>query len=106
MSDKRLKIRDYTDKYQSDYGFEYHMVRARQQRILQLLTKLAPTAVLEIGCGDDQLVEAARDCGFARWVIVEPSDLFASKARAAAVDDPRVSVIEGFFEDTGGELLP
>lgn len=104
MPDERTRIRDYAAQYQSDYGFEYHMVRARQQLILHLLAELRPRSVLEIGCGDDQLIEAAREADFAKWVIVEPSEAFASKAREVAVDEKRLSVVPGFFPDCAAEL--
>ena len=53
LPDERTRIRDYAAQYQSDYGFEYHMVRARQQLILHLLAELRPRSVLEIGCEDE-----------------------------------------------------
>jgi len=102
--DKREKISTYTVAYRSDYGFETRMVAARQRLILDLLSNWCPSVILEVGCGDELLVERASEVAFGTWVIVEPSSGFAARAHAVARDEPRLRVVDSFLEDATGEV--
>lgn len=100
--EKRQRIAKYVKRYMADYGFEAVMVAARQRLILELLTRIRPKVVLEIGCGIDLLgtyVKRAR-LPVEQWVIVEPAQRFFNAARLLRMGATRVDVIRGFFEDS------
>ena len=92
-------IKSYADEYINDYGFEAHLVRYRQEKVLSRLLKYQPRTVVEIGCGltlqAAKLLEAGGS--WDKWVIVEPSSKFAQEARNAGL--PNLDVVEGFFEE-------
>ncbi len=100
-SDKRIRIASYAQAYNEDYGFEAIMVAARQRLALELLRRVRPTVVVEIGCGSDLLVDVAADAGisFVQWIIVEPNEEFALLAQGAKQRRSQVVVVEGFVED-------
>jgi SAM-dependent methyltransferase len=100
--DKHERIARYEDRYLEDYGFEAVMVSARQRLILDVLSRVSPRVVLEVGCGIDQLggqVNKA-DLSIEQWIIVEPSEQFFNAARALKMERARIDVIRGFFEDS------
>jgi SAM-dependent methyltransferase len=100
--EKRRRIAKYEKHYLADYGFEAVMVAARQRLILELLSRIRPRIVLEIGCGIDMLgaqVKKAR-LPVEQWVIVEPAKRFVSAARSLKMGETRVDVIHGFLEDS------
>jgi 2-polyprenyl-3-methyl-5-hydroxy-6-metoxy-1,4-benzoquinol methylase len=92
---------DYAQALESDYGFEAECVRARFNYLLRQLRRIKPKRILEIGCGVDLFIDtvAVSDIGFERWVVVEPAVIFAAKARARASTEPRLHVVEGYFQD-------
>lgn len=47
--EKRQRIAEYEKRYMADYGFEAVMVAARQRLILEVLGRIRPKIVLEIG---------------------------------------------------------
>jgi SAM-dependent methyltransferase len=100
--EKRRRIEGYEKRYLADYGFESVMVGARQRLILELLGRVRPGVVLEVGCGIDMLgarVAQAR-LPVEQWVIVEPAEQFFDAARSLAMGATRVDVIRGFLEDS------
>lgn len=100
--DKQRRIAQYETRYLEDYGFEAVMVAARQRLIVEILERLRPRVVLEIGCGIDLLGERVREAGLAvdQWIIVEPGERFCAAARTLKIMGARVEVIRGFFEDS------
>jgi dTDP-4-amino-4,6-dideoxygalactose transaminase/SAM-dependent methyltransferase len=106
-SSKRARIQRYEQRYLADEGFEAVLVTARQRLILELLQQRRPRRVVEVGCGADMLVRRARGQGLLgeQWIVVEPSRVFAQRARDAATEDNAIVVVEQFFEDAMSELL-
>jgi SAM-dependent methyltransferase len=75
----------------------------RKRLLLDVLERLKPRRILEIGCGTDALFRHwAR---FDRFVIVEPGSAFAAKARRDADGDERVVVVEGLIEEAVDALV-
>lgn len=99
--DKTDRIGRYADTYLDDYGFESVLVRYRQRKCVEVLRQFHPRIIVEIGCGQDLLFDAAIADGIAidRWIIVEPSAVFHAVAAERAATDDRVTAISGFFED-------
>lgn len=100
--EKQQRIADYENRYLEDYGFEAAMVAARQRLILEVLNRVKPRVVLEVGCGIDLLGERAHQSGLSveQWIVVEPSEQFYNAARALTMGATRVDVIRGFLEDS------
>jgi len=92
-------IDSYTHEYLADYGFEREMVHYRKRFVLERILALQPKSVVEIGCGDELLLEAYSELGgkCRSWTFVEPSHRFANNARKQCLVG--LTVIEGFFED-------
>lgn len=93
------------DRYERDYaGHTFEAVQAafRKRKLLELLEGIAPTSVLEIGCGLDTLANhwAKAD----RFVVVEAAAGFAEKARADCTGRGDVQVVEGFLEEVAAGL--
>lgn len=97
-------ISQYEQSYLGDYGFEAVMVAYRRRKLLEQLARYLPETVVEIGCGLELLYQDYLDQGgqVKQWVIVEPGERFATKARAAGL--PRLSVIQAFFEDAVAQI--
>ncbi len=70
----------YADAYNADYDFEQHLVAARQRHLQEQLEAIAPSTVLEVGCGNTLLIDALPKCSASTWWIVEPADAFAAVA--------------------------
>ena len=104
--EKSERIALYEARYTADFGFEAVMVSARQQLLLELLRRLKPGVVLEVGCGTDLLVRHAVAAGmtFEQWIIVEPGERLAAAAQAANPEGVRLDVIRGFIEDSVGAV--
>ncbi len=96
MSERRVP---YENAYMADYGFERDMVFARQRTIVELIDSLKPRSVVELGCGDDLLVSKSHAGSIKQWIIIEPAEGFAARARERVASDPRCSVIESIAED-------
>ena len=85
----------YAERYTADYGFEARLVEQRRRSTIAALRRLAPSRVLEVGCGLQTLAVDAveRVPGLRRWVVVEPSPVFAAGARDATWQLPGVDVV-------------
>lgn len=99
--DPRERIRLYEEAYRGEYDFESVMVGARQRIVIEMLTRIAPRIVVEVGCGSDLLFThvIAAEIPVTRWVIVEPGAGFADAAQRTLNSDSRVTVVKGFFEE-------
>ena len=96
--------RDLAD-YERVYGahaFEAVQAAFRKRMLLDLLARLQPACVLEIGCGLDTLANHWTEAE--RFVVVEPGAAFAAQARAATVGRRDVAVLEGLLETVGSSL--
>ncbi|MBX3637389.1 MAG: methyltransferase domain-containing protein [Rubrivivax sp.] len=94
-------IADYQRAYLAS-DFEPVQARMRKRMLLALLARHAPRRVLEVGCGTDALFRHWSD--FDRFVVVEPGELFAAKARRDAEGDARILVVEDFVENAAAAL--
>jgi 2-polyprenyl-3-methyl-5-hydroxy-6-metoxy-1,4-benzoquinol methylase len=104
--EKRRRMQQYQERYAADYGFEAVMVSARQRVILELLRKLKPGVVLEIGCGSEPLSGRVAKAGIAveQWLIVEPGEAFLESARGARIGQAKMEFIPGFIEDAAATV--
>lgn len=100
--DKHERVAQYERRYLKDYGFEAVMVSARQRLILEILNRVRPRVVLEVGCGIDMLGERAHQAGLTaeQWIVVEPSERFFNAARALKMGTTRTDAVHGFLEDS------
>lgn len=100
--EKRRRIAKYEKRYLADYGFESVMVAARQRLVLELLGRIRPRIVLEIGCGIDMLAAQVAKAGLPleQWVIVEPARRFFNAARSLRMGRTRLDVVHGFLEES------
>lgn len=97
LGDKMRDIYDYELKYQVE-PCEVYQVKYRRKKVLELIMDNHPKNVLEIGCGLEPLFEYYNI--FEKMVVVEPSPLFAEKAREKATNIKKdIICIEGFFEE-------
>ena len=104
---RRKRIDEYELTYVADYGFESVLVEGRRAPIVELVERLRPRVVVEVGCGTDLLARHVTRMTLPvnRWVVVEPSAAFAALRRGAAAELPAVRVVEDFFEDAVTEVL-
>ena len=101
-------IHDYEAAYSADYDFELVQVQYRREAVLNSLRSHEPSFVIEIGCGLEPLLPhylATASNKLQSWVVVEPSPQFSESARKVALEDPRMSVIEDFFENVADDIL-
>lgn len=94
-------IADYERAYR-DSGFEVVQAAFRKRMLLELLERLRPRRILEVGCGFDTL--AAHWTGAERFTVVEPGAQFSARARAQTVGRADVRVIEATLEGALPEL--
>lgn len=96
----------YAETYRQQYDFEQHMVAARQQHVLKQLTTIAPTSLIEVGCGQALLIDKAAETSsfkeyldrINRWHIVEPADAFYHVAQQASINHPNLVAHHNRFE--------
>jgi SAM-dependent methyltransferase len=106
-TEENNRILAYGEAYEHDYGFERHQVAARQRLLIELISTSSPSVVVETGCGTELLADAVAAAGLSvdQWIVIEPFPRFADAARLAARRLPFLSVVEGFAEDVGDEVL-
>lgn len=93
--------RDYEQAYGA-HAFEVVQAGFRKRMLLELLARLRPVSVLEVGCGLDSFANywtAAR-----RFDVVEPRAGFAAEARKALTGRRGVRLVEGGLEEVAHEL--
>lgn len=81
-------------------SFEPVQAAYRKRLLLELLERLSPRSVLEVGCGLDSLANHWRKSD--RFVVVEPGAGFASEARRATAGRPDVQIVEEPLETAAG----
>lgn len=92
-------IANYTQKYlDKDYSdFESYMVKFRRNQVLKFLSDYQAKNILEIGCGMDSIAKFYND--YEKFVIVEPSGVFAQKAREDLAQKSNVKIIQDFIQN-------
>jgi 2-polyprenyl-3-methyl-5-hydroxy-6-metoxy-1,4-benzoquinol methylase len=83
-------------------GFEVTQADFRKRMLLELMHRLRPARVLEIGCGSDTL--ANHWTASSRFVVVEPAAGFAAEARRDTAGRADVTVIEDTLEGAVASL--
>lgn len=94
-------IADYERAYRES-GFEVTQALFRKRMLLELLQRLRPAKILEIGCGLDSL--ANHWTHTERFVIVEPGAGFAAEARRRCAGRTDVTVVEDTLEGSAGQM--
>lgn len=93
------------NRYQVDYQslpFEAIQVRYRRRKVLDILTRLAPAAILEVGCGLEPLFAVFEP--FGDMHVVEPASHFYDRAAALAAQRAGVTVHHGTLEECAPRL--
>lgn len=88
----------YAEDYLAECSFENYMVKYRRQLILERLSRLSPSTILEIGCGMEPLFLHMNDSH--NFIIIEPAKMFASNAATAANHRTNVRIVARTFEDS------
>lgn len=101
MMVKERDIEDYEKTY-SKHKFEKEMIHYRIKNILEMLDKYKPKKIMEIGCGIDSVFNHYKN--FERFVVVEPSEAFISKARQDAGNARNIILVNDFFENAVDDL--
>jgi hypothetical protein len=91
----------YEQAYRAS-GFEVVQAAQRKRLLLELLERLQPRTVVEVGCGLDTLANHWR--GADRFIIVEPAAAFAAEARRLTIGRSDVTVVEQTLEAAVGQL--
>lgn len=94
-------------KYEADYSelpFEDILREYRQQNVIKILTASPHKNILEIGCGSKPLFLEFDD--FEKMVLVEPLKTFYAEVAEQAGSDPRIFLINDFFENSVEKLMP
>jgi SAM-dependent methyltransferase len=102
MTDSSKAVPRDLSRYAQAYAessFEETQARIRKRHLVELLQRLKPRRVLEVGCGLDTL--ANHWTGAERFTIVEPAATFAEAARRATAGKPGVEVVEALLEHAG-----
>jgi hypothetical protein len=89
-------LSDYTEKYTAA-PFEPIQAEYRRKLVIKQITKRAPRHLVEVGCGLHPLFTSVP---IETWcTVVEPTQAFASNARALAVNYPNATILETFVEN-------
>ena len=94
-------MEDYSRSYH-ELPFEATQVEFRRRLVLEQISLIQPTSLLEVGCGMLPLfvdLDAVTDIS-----IIEPSVHFSSHARQLAQGRRNVTIFEGFLESFEGPL--
>lgn len=91
-------IEDYTDKYLED-GFEKYQVEFRRKKILEIMKRLQPKNILEIGCGMEPIFMYLAADSYDKIITVEASEVFFENANKLSADNSKVACVNAFFEE-------
>ena len=94
-------IEDYKDKYLDD-RFEKYQVEFRRKKILEIIKRLQPGNILEIGCGMEPIFKYLDIDSYDKITIVEASKVFFANARNLSVHNSKITCVNEFFEDWAG----
>ena len=106
VAGKTMAAEKYAEKYLEEMEFERHLIDARQRCCLDFLGDASCRTVLEVGCGPHLLLDriSLEEAGIERWVIVEPSTLYADVAKERFGSMRQLDVVTGYLEATVSEL--
>lgn len=89
----------YTDFYE-ERSFEVYQVEFRRKKILEIIDRLKPRKILEIGCGMEPIFKYLPENSYDSMVIVEPSQAFCENAKMLANGNAKVKIYQDFFENS------
>ncbi|HYH43343.1 MAG TPA: class I SAM-dependent methyltransferase [Burkholderiales bacterium] len=92
----------YVEQYEA-LPFEPIQAAMRRRLVLRQIARRAPRSLLEVGCGHASLLTDVRDIAV---TVVEPSAIFADRARAQAAGRTDVQVVQAYLEDFGSAGAP
>lgn len=95
----KRNLEDYEKKYE-DYAFEEIQAKYRKRSILDLIKKIEPKRILEVGCGLDPLFAYLDQ--FEVFCVVEPTKAFfshAMKIRKTSHLTSRIVLRKNFIEE-------
>lgn len=93
---------DYLVQY-DNLPFEDIQVIYRRRKVLEVLHKLKPSNILEIGCGYKPLFSDYKD--FKSFSVVEPIKAFYDNAKEKSKTDSRIIIYDKLFEESINELI-
>lgn len=88
-------ISDYAAQYRA-LPFEPIQAAMRRRLVLRRIERHRPLRVLEVGCGNASLLTDLPDVAV---TVVEPSPIFADRARAQAAGRADVEVVQAYLEE-------
>ena len=86
----------------TDSNFEVVQAHYRKRMLLDLLHKLKPKRILEIGCGLQTLAIDYVDADY--FCVVEPGHQFYEKAQQDTKSLPKVRVVQGLIEEVFAKI--
>ena len=99
MRDKKT----YTEEYLKP-SFEEYQVIYRRKKILDILEKIKPESILEIGCGMEPIFKYLDTSKYKRILTVEPSKEFYENAEKISRGKVNVRCVNAFFEEYAGKI--
>ena len=102
MSATKRNMTEYVKQYKS-LPFEPIQIEYRRKLVLSQVRRLAPSRLLEVGCGEQPLfTDLPEEMEIA---VVEPAQIFADHARKMSIGRNRIRVLQGLIEsvDLGDE---
>ena len=91
LKEKNMRdIKDYTKVYKQN-GFENIQVFYRRKKVLEIINKLKPKRILEIGCGMEPLFPFYSN--YEKFVVIEPSKDFYENAIKLSDKNNKVTCI-------------
>lgn len=91
-------IEEYTNEYLKP-SFEEYEVKFRRKKVLEIIEKLQPKSILEIGCGMEPIFKYIDVERYERILTVEPSKVFYENAQFLSKNNTNVHCVNAFFEE-------
>jgi ubiquinone/menaquinone biosynthesis C-methylase UbiE len=91
-------LKDYQYHYQNQ-PFEFHQVKQRRKKILEIIKDLKPKHILEVGCGYESIFIHLKN--FESGTIIEPGEFFYESAIKSLKDkDKKIQFLNLTLEDS------
>jgi SAM-dependent methyltransferase len=103
METKR-DINDY-QRFYDDSPFEAEAAAITRQHVLSQLRDLRARNLLEVGCGNAPLFTDFDEADFDNFVVVEPSPIFAERAKDINFAPAKIVIFNDFIENKISQLV-